>query len=137
MFFSVTNCHIKIFTTKPQQIRHNNPQSMPRVAVFRCLNLLFDTLCNKAQNFRNFNCLPQVNIWYRYSRLTYDMLVTKLSLYLQKNRLLHHLMPFRSQFNTTYSEIKDYNLEKIKDAQFLRQMVINSEIDAAVTTTKN
>lgn len=30
----------------------------------------------------------------------------------------------------------DFWLEKIKDAQFLRQMVINSEIDAAVTSRR-
>lgn len=29
--------------------------------------------------------------------------------------------------------MNDFGPEKIKDAQFLRQMVINSEIDAAVT----
>lgn len=61
-------------------------------------------------------------------------MLAKLNVYLRKNRLLHHPMPFRSLINTTCNKIKDFGLEKIKDAQFLRQMVINSEIDAAVTT---
>lgn len=61
-------------------------------------------------------------------------MLAKLNVYLRKTRLLHHPMPFRSLINTTCNKIKDFGLEKIKDAQFLRQMVINSEIDAAVTT---